>query len=448
MALEQARKLGVAARTFATLVEEYRDISFGNVSGEAAYPHARDALDGLLALSDLDADDLRQVARLQGITASVLFHAQRPAEARALLEEALATDPAPAARAPLLATLGWLEWRLGRAEAAVAPLEEAVALAGQIGDQRLHRTSIHDLGIALSWLSDERGPKLLEQSFELAREAGDVNLLTRCYINLPSVRIGNGDAWQEITPVMDEGLDRARRRVDPMAISWIAANYAELFWYRGRVHDALDLYVESVEAAARIGDRELEGTRRVGIAAMSLLLGDRARAEGHLDDETRRLTAAETQTKAYLATVELWLAWPAVEPVIDAVLERERDGEIMGNPDVIGLPIARAALVERAIGKATGPRARLSRAWAAGLVDADAGSDARIVGVAGELETLGYLMHAADALADAAIVAARQGRDGLAIAERARALYAGSSIVPPFGDPVEAIADVAAVRPA
>jgi tetratricopeptide (TPR) repeat protein len=395
-----------------------------------------------------------QTARLEAIAGASLYMAQRPDDARTMVEEGLAAEPPPAGRAALLNTLGWLEWRLGRPEEAIAPLEESIELAAESGDDQLRRTSIHDLGIALSWGSDPRGASLLEESFELAKAAGDVNLLSRCYINLGSIRIGNGDDWREIVPFLDEGLDRSRRRVDPMSVAWIAANYAELEWYRGRVREALDLYRESVQAAARVGDRELEATRRVGMAAMTLLLGDRDRALGEFDDEVRRLTAAEAQTKAYLAAFELWLAWPNVEPVLDALVERERSGEVIGNADVVAIPAAGAALrigrtdvapsmqrlVEQAIGGTTGARTQRLREWARILADLSGEAAARLVVVGDDLERLGYRLLAANALADASVLAATgDGTEALALAERARSLYAGMEVVPPFGDPVEAL---------
>jgi class 3 adenylate cyclase/tetratricopeptide (TPR) repeat protein len=461
-AIDLARKLELDARRYANLVEEFREVAFGNVSGESVYPIVREAVERMRALPDPSPDDRVQTARLEAIAAASLYLAQRPDDARALLDESLSADPPPAGRAALLNSLGWLEWRLGRAEPAIAPLEESIALAEQVGDERLRRTSIHDLGIALSWHDGQRGMVLLEQSFELAKAAGDVNLLSRCYINLGSIRMGNGDDWREIEPFLEEGLDRARRRVDPMAIAWIAANLAELQWNRGRPRHALELYREAVDAAARVGDRELEGTRRVGIAAAHVLLGDRDGALALLDDETRRVTETEAQTKAYLATVDLWLAWPEVEPEIDRILERVATSDVFPNADIVGLPLASAAmrlgrddavargakLVLDALGVSTGPRTRLLCDWARALAEssaADRGADLERIG--DELERLGYLLPAADALADAAVLLARSGRDGGPAAARARALYARCEVVPPFGDPVDAVAAVAG-RPA
>jgi tetratricopeptide (TPR) repeat protein len=453
-AIEQARRLDLPARTFATLVEEFREVAFGNASGESVFPVARDAVDRMRKLPDPSPADRDQTARLEAIAAASLYMAQRPDDARALLQDALAADPPPAGRAALLNSLGWLEWRLGRAEPAVAPLEESIRLAEQVGDERLRRISIHDLGIALSWRSDPRGLELLERSFELATAAGDVNLLTRCYINLGSIRIGSGDHWREVVPFLEEGLDRARRRVDPMAVAWIAANFAEVMWHRGRLREAIALYEEAVEAAARVGDRELELTRRVGVAAISVLLGDRGRALDLIDEETRRLTESEAQTRPYLALVDVWLAWPDVGPVIDRVLDDIRSVDGYANTDIIGLPMASAALrigrddvvatgaslVIDVLDRTTGPRTRLACDWVRALAGSGARRHARLVSIADELEHLDYLLLAADALAAAAILAAREGGDAMAIAQRARDIYARCEIVPPFGDPVAALA--------
>jgi tetratricopeptide (TPR) repeat protein len=457
-AIDLVRRLDLPVRTHAALAEEFRDITFGNASGESAYPIIREALDRMQALTEPSVDDRSRIARLQAHAGATLYLSQRPDEARAVVEEGLAADPPPGGRAALLNVLGWLEWRLGRPESAVAPLEESIELAAAAGDDRIHRTSIHDLGISLAWAANERGLALLTESFELARAAGDVNLLTRCYINLASVRIGNGDDWRESVAFLDEGLERSRRRVDPMAVAWIAANYAELEWYRGRPREALDLYAEAVEAATRIGDRELRATRRVGVAAMSVLLGDRERAAASLDDEVRRLTEAEAQTKTYLWAVDLWLAWPDVDAALDALVARAGAGVPVGNAEVFAIPAAGAALrigradvapaalrlVEGSIGRATGPRTRLLVEWATILAATGPQRAARLVAVADELERLGWLLPAADVLADASVLAAEDPMDALPIAERARALYAACAVVPPFGDPVDALSGLGA----
>ncbi|MGI8702904.1 MAG: hypothetical protein ACR2JZ_00110, partial [Candidatus Limnocylindrales bacterium] len=77
-------------------------------------------------------------------------------------------------------------------------------------------------------------------------------------------------------------------------------------------------------------------------------------------------------------------------------------------------------------------RPALEREWLRALGDPD-GGDRRVLRVAQELEALGYLYPAADAAADAALLAARGGRDPTEKLALADHLYAECEIVPPLG---------------
>jgi hypothetical protein len=59
--------------------------------------------------------------------------------------------------------------------------------------------------------------------------------------------------------------------------------------------------------------------------------------------------------------------------------------------------------------------------------------------VGAQLGELGYRLLAADALADAAVLAAAVGEPADGYASQARELFAACSIVSPYGDPLAAV---------
>jgi class 3 adenylate cyclase/tetratricopeptide (TPR) repeat protein len=452
-AMEQGRRLDLDPNTFADLVESYYELGFANESGENAAPIVREALDRLLAAPAGDVRDRDQIARLRAAAGRTLYLAQRPDEARAVLDEGLASAPTDVGRAELLAMLGWVEWRLGHPQAAVPLLDEAVRLATEQGADAVLRHATHDLGVAYGWLNRPEALPLVERSFELAKAAGDAILLDRCYINLPSTMVNQGQDWRSIVALLEEGLDRSRRRSDRVGTTWIAGNYAELLVHLGRVTEARALYEEAVDAATVIGDAELRANRVVGVAMATMLLGDRERTHPLLTDEVRRLSRNEAQTKAFLATVEAWLAWPDGDRAIERLLSECRGTERLAYGDVAGMALARLGLrtgrrdavtvgtdlARRMLAGSNGPRTRLLDLAAAALAVGSPAAARQLGDVGAQLAELGYRLLGADALADAAVLAAAVGEPADGYASQARELFAACSIVSPYGDPLAAV---------
>lgn len=80
----------------------------------------------------------------------------------------------------------------------------------------------------------------------------------------------------------------------------------------------------------------------------------------------------------------------------------------------------------------TGPRRQLERRWAGGLAETPERAVPAIEAAAADLDAAGWRLPAADAWADAALIAARAGiaSDGL---ERALAIAAEIGLHPPLG---------------
>jgi hypothetical protein len=261
--------------------------------------------------------------------------------------------------------------------------------------------------------------------------------------------------------MLDEGLDWARRRADWMRTSWITANYGELLWYLGRLPEAHAMAVEAVAASVRVGDAELIASRTVCLAVMGLVMGDREEADRLLTQDVRRMTQAESQTRAFLMAVDAWLAWPDASRVDGRLEAALASPGPLPNGEVAGLALARVALragrddlvaaaaelTRRAVeGRGTGPRMRLLGDVAAALCEPARVAWPRLETIGAKLAEAGYRYLAAEAEADAALLASRAGADGLELAHRARRRYEESSVVPVLGDPVEAVELVAAGR--
>ena len=253
-AVEHARDLGVPARERVALALEYNEAASGYEPPQALLAVLDEALTLGQALPDLTASDEQQLAQVQ-INLSALHYMNDDVDrARAVARDGIARlEPGPptAGRAGLRARLGWTYWRGGPLEDAPPILREAIEEARACRADDVTRIALHDLGIATCFLGDVRtGVAMAEESMELARAANDRALMTRCYINVPTLMSGNGEMNDRIMPIYKEGLDQARRSMDHATASWIAQNIGALAVFQGRLDDAA-LYVEEALAAAR-----------------------------------------------------------------------------------------------------------------------------------------------------------------------------------------------------
>jgi predicted ATPase/DNA-binding CsgD family transcriptional regulator len=130
-------------------------------------------------------------------------------EARLLLEEALAIarevgDGSEVAVA--LRNLGPVLYSLGEYEAAGRSLEESLPFARQLQDQFGIAWSLMFLGdVALKQRSAEQAQRLYEESIDLLRQLGDKTMLTYAVRRLGVVMIGNED-YERSKALCQEGL--------------------------------------------------------------------------------------------------------------------------------------------------------------------------------------------------------------------------------------------------
>jgi class 3 adenylate cyclase/tetratricopeptide (TPR) repeat protein len=446
-AIAQAAKLGVAPREFAALADEYAKAEW--TAGDPADREAvmADAVVGLLTLSDPTPADRQLLASLRSVQGTARYETGDVDGARALLREGIAAlepgSPSPG-RAQLLASLGWTYWRAGPVEEATPWLERAIQEAEASADAETLRWAKHDLGIAYGSLGRfDDAVRLLEESYRLAQVAEDRNLLLRCYINLPSIRSLRGDDLPPLVSMIEEGLSRARRAAADNTIAWLACNQAEHMVELGRLDAALAYLDEAVAASTAAPLRAHMYLQRANVHR---LRGDIAAADRVLSEAEELSADVEPQVAAELMLGRAWARWPDdPRSALEALALAASDPDVWDDQRVlVAHELARMALrlddlralqhaleLHQEARPAEGPRLRHAEwRWLDGLADDTAGLTAEAA--AAELEGLGFKLKAADAWADAALMAARSERASAA-PERAIALIEEIGLHPLLG---------------
>jgi len=454
VAVEQARVMDLPARERVVLALEYSDAAGGYEAHEVVRAVLEDALALGQAAADRTAADDQQLARVRINLGFFLYVADDVEGARRLAREGIAAlEPGPPTpgRAGLRARLGWTYWRGGPIEEAPPILREAIEEARACGAQDVERMALHDLGIATSMLGESAdGLALIEQSMDLARAADDRAVMSRCYINVPSMMQVNGETTARILPLAMEGLDRARRSVDHASASWIAQNIADLLSIAGRLPEALPYVDEAIADAQTVG----EGSRlamSLGQRAFTRLsTGDAAGARSDRADSLSATSVVEPQAAIYYSMLDALFLWPDDPSAACRLLSEALHSPDLAPPSVLeaGPVAARMALrlgdrssLESSVAAFTpvaelcgGPVRALQRRWMAALLGEPAIGCLALRAVADDFEAIGYPLPAADCHADAAVLAERGRLDPALDLAEARRRYAACGAVPLLGE--------------
>ncbi len=304
-------------------------------------------------------------------------------------------------------------------EDSVAILERAIEEARASADAATLRWAMHDLGVALSFLGRrDEAVALLEDSFQRAREADDRNLLMRCYINLPAVRVGRGDPPEPLIAMIVEGLGLARRSAASQTIAWLASNLTEFMVDTGRLDEALAYMDEAVTAARAVGHAHLPSSlwhRSV----LHRMRGEPEAAARDLAEAERLGEISEPQLAGVRPLSQAWARWPddprgALDTLATWLWEHATG---LGPRPAVAHEVARMALrlgervtLSRAVELHRASRVNTEAAlflakdqWVDGLA---AGDQHAVEHAAAMLEEIDYRTPAAEAWADAAFLAA------------------------------------------
>jgi tetratricopeptide (TPR) repeat protein len=448
LAVDLARTLRVPPRDMARLAHEYADLAWENSDPRERSEVLAGAIEGLRGIADRTEEDERLLAALREQCGQALYDAGDVDAARAVLRVGIADlEPGPptGGRAALLYRLGWTYWRAGEAEAAEPLLERAILEADSSRADEVLRWARHNLGIALSFQGrNDEAIALLEESFAAARAAGDRALLLRCYINVPATRYGRGDPLPPLVAVADEGLRLARRSAATHTLAWLAGNRSEFAREMGRLDEALAHADEAVRNADVIS-RSHQAARLLARALIHRLRGDPVAARRDVEEAERIGADHEPQIAVLLPRNRALEQWPdhpadAARSLADWAIEHR---PLLGprNPGVhelvrMAVRLDDDALLETAVelhrSTRAGEPSRLlaaREAWIDGLAADDL---AAVEAAAAFLDEQGYRVSAADAWADAALLAARTGATSQAD-RRAREAYRSMGVHPLLG---------------
>jgi tetratricopeptide (TPR) repeat protein len=159
--------------------------------------------------------------------------------------------------ATALADLAFLALRQGDTEVAKAATERALTEFDHLGDRR----GAADCFFYLGWIASEQGDdheaaRSFEQNVELRRKLDDRSGLAYALTNLGDLAVGRGDARYGAS-ALEEGLALHRELGDEWGMALASHNLAVAKLEIGEHAEATALLANAVQAADRLGDREL-----------------------------------------------------------------------------------------------------------------------------------------------------------------------------------------------
>ena len=266
--------------------------------------------------------DSRQTLRLRRMRERLRALLGEPARQTLLACESLVADAADLGaddeRVALLGMLAAAHLRLGDRAAAVTAARDAVALAGNLGDDGLLAEALVRLGVALDADDSGEAERSYRRALALYEHRQDVRGQARCWDRIGVVAAQRGQ-WAEARTSLRRAIDLGRTAGTPdewglaaLALGVVARRTGDLDQARELFGDALalfaavqngerqllalyhlahldrergdlaaaaDLYDVAASLAERVGQHDVEVGAVSGAGLCRLRLGDRARAQ-------------------------------------------------------------------------------------------------------------------------------------------------------------------------
>lgn len=248
------------AQYFLDLAEEVgREVRAGHDQAawlqrlHADHDNFRAALQRLSGLADAD-DELRLATALGNLweVQGHIFEAQQA------LEGALRRSPErrDVSRASALLRVGLLAYDRGQYEQANTRLNESLALARKLGDNRLASWVLIDLGIVATGEGDlERATSLYEEALILLRDLDDRRALGATTGNLGYVELLRGE-YARAEELTEEAVTILRSVNDDVSLVMMLVNLALVALEREDLGRADEVVKEALDLSARLGYRE------------------------------------------------------------------------------------------------------------------------------------------------------------------------------------------------
>jgi predicted ATPase/class 3 adenylate cyclase len=257
----------------------------------AEYPNIRAALEWA-ATADPDVE-LRLAASLE------YFWRVRgnASEGLALIEGALARGGDHPARLRALSAAAILAGFSDRSRRAIELAEDELALAQEVGDERLLAVALCDLGFTLGSMDTRRARVLLEESRTRFAAVGDESGVARALNNLSMVAFVLGDLSAS-RRLADESLAVAQRADDARAVCAALLNAAQAAKHDKAPEDARALNREAVRRSWELGYGTVLAFALEELASLGGDVGssDAARLLGAADALRERIASFRTVT--------------------------------------------------------------------------------------------------------------------------------------------------------
>ncbi len=261
-----------------------------SIQDQSAQPHLRARL-------ELDLDNVLAAARrgegepaaLAALGALQLLSERGPfALASEIVERALPLARERRTQARLRVSLGVVRARSGQPEAALEPLQEALATARALGLRWHEAQALGALGQAAllrGALSEARAR--YEEALALYRGLGDARGEAGCLAELAHVIGIRGGDHDLARPLLEAALALHARRHDEAGEAVTRSHLGAILAIKGDFEGALLAYGRARDLAKAVGDRRTEGLCEGMIAAVLGLLGRGDEARGHFEAALR-----------------------------------------------------------------------------------------------------------------------------------------------------------------
>ncbi|MDH0862939.1 GGDEF domain-containing protein [Mitsuaria sp. GD03876] len=217
---------------------------------------------------------------------------------------------ASAAMCELLRWMSLAACELGAYEQGLACAHEALKLAGELGDLRLHAVALNGLGACFERMGDPwQAERLMSEAGGLLRTNATPYERVVTLTNLCTVAIGayhlqrDGAAPQQAPRTLERALELAREARphslqlgDRYGIALTASNFGEVLLLMGRLDEAEPLLTEARDESERAGFRLLDWRLRGMLAELQLARGQASTAWQQLQalqEDLERVTARD-----------------------------------------------------------------------------------------------------------------------------------------------------------